>query len=306
VFLATPAAAEAVTLKAPLDVLARATITASLTASDPAGVAVLLVDGVAVRSPRVSGGGERTVTFTDVPFAPGVHRVRLTIRGDGRLVSSPVGVVTAWGKPVPPLLVSPSGYCNATAGIVVKAGPGTTRVTAYVNGRWAGSKAVTPGQVVTIARTAMARGWNTIQIEASNPVANTRGTFRVRRLDIPWATCLIIDKSEFRLYWVRNWAVVKVYPVAIGKPSTPTPSRNWRVGAKYVYEYWGVYGPRRLRLFKQVGPHSFTYTGYGVHGTNQEWVIGTMASHGCIRMYNRDVLELYPQVPMYTMVQTRD
>ena len=32
--------------------------------------------------------------------------------------------------------------------------------------------------------------------------------------------------------------------------------------------------------------------------------IGTMASHGCIRMYNRDVLELWPQVPIGTYVVT--
>ena len=57
-------------------------------------------------------------------------------------------------------------------------------------------------------------------------------------------------------------------------------------------------------MFRQVG-NSYVFTAYAIHGTNQEWVIGTKASHGCIRMYNRQVLELYPQVPLGTMVITR-
>ena len=28
---------------------------------------------------------------------------------------------------------------------------------------------------------------------------------------------------------------------------------------------------------------------YGIHGTNQPWSIGTQASAGCIRMFNRHV-----------------
>ena len=34
---------------------------------------------------------------------------------------------------------------------------------------------------------------------------------------------------------------------------------------------------------------------YRIHGTDAPWTIGTAASKGCIRMYNRDVLDLYPR-----------
>ena len=44
---------------------------------------------------------------------------------------------------------------------------------------------------------------------------------------------------------------------------------------------------------------------FGALGVNQQWVIGTKASHGCIRMYNRDVRQLFPSVPLGTMVYTR-
>ena len=41
---------------------------------------------------------------------------------------------------------------------------------------------------------------------------------------------------------------------------------------------------------------------YRIHGTDAPWTIGTAASKGCIRMYNRDVLDLYPRVPVGTKV----
>ena len=39
---------------------------------------------------------------------------------------------------------------------------------------------------------------------------------------------------------------------------------------------------------------------YRIHGTDAPWTIGTAASKGCIRMYNADVLDLYPRVPLGT------
>lgn len=42
--------------------------------------------------------------------------------------------------------------------------------------------------------------------------------------------------------------------------------------------------------------------GYGIHGTDQPESIGQAVSHGCVRMLNRDIEELYPRVPIGTMV----
>jgi lipoprotein-anchoring transpeptidase ErfK/SrfK len=38
--------------------------------------------------------------------------------------------------------------------------------------------------------------------------------------------------------------------------------------------------------------------GVGIHGTAEDWSIGTRASHGCIRMHVSDVIDLYPRVPV--------
>jgi hypothetical protein len=154
-------------------------------------------------------------------------------------------------------------------------------------------------------------------ISASSGTAVDVDTFRVRGsvlqayrptpFSYPWRTYIVIDKSQFKLYWVKDGMLRKVYPIAHGKVGWTTPNRIWRIDAKYHSS--GVYGPRKMRMFKQVRTSSgtrYVHTAYAIHGTNQEWVIGTRASHGCIRMYNKDVLELFPQVPLGTMVVTRD
>lgn len=39
-----------------------------------------------------------------------------------------------------------------------------------------------------------------------------------------------------------------------------------------------------------------------IHGTNHEEAIGSPVSHGCIRMRNRDIIDLYERVPPKTPV----
>lgn len=122
----------------------------------------------------------------------------------------------------------------------------------------------------------------------------------------PWKNYIVIDKSSYKLYLVKNGWLIKTYPIAHGRNNW-TPERVWRVGAKYP-RTGGVYGPRKMRLFKRVKTlrgYRYVHTSYLIHGTNQPWVIGTQASAGCIRMYNKDVIDLYPRVPMGTMVVTR-
>lgn len=121
----------------------------------------------------------------------------------------------------------------------------------------------------------------------------------------PWSRYIVVDKSDLRLYLVENGALVVSYPVAVGKASTPTPNAVWRIGAKYYTDVWSVYGPRKMRLFRQSGS-SFVFTAYNMHGTNVDSSIGTYASHGCIRMHNYDVLVFFDMVPLGTMVVTRE
>lgn len=84
----------------------------------------------------------------------------------------------------------------------------------------------------------------------------------------------------------------KTYPVAVGKPSTPTPTGEFTIINKAVNP-GGPFGTRWLGLSK---PH------IGIHGTNNPASIGQAVSKGCIRMYNKDVEALFPLVGIGTPV----
>jgi hypothetical protein len=43
-----------------------------------------------------------------------------------------------------------------------------------------------------------------------------------------------------------------------------------------------------------------------IHGTPEEGLIGEPASHGCIRMKNADVIELFDAVPSGTLVEIQN
>lgn len=87
---------------------------------------------------------------------------------------------------------------------------------------------------------------------------------------------------------------IKTYPIAVGNPSTPTPVGEYTI--VYKGKDWGPsFGPRWLGLNVPWGT-------YGIHGTNRPYSIGQHLSHGCIRMRNYDVIELYDMIPLGTIV----
>ncbi|WP_242649318.1 L,D-transpeptidase family protein [Syntrophomonas wolfei] len=102
-----------------------------------------------------------------------------------------------------------------------------------------------------------------------------------------------IDVVKRRLTYTSG-SFKKTYPVAVGKPQTPTPLGNWTIVQKTVNP-GGPFGARWMRL-------SVPWGGYGIHGTNRPSSIGKAVSHGCVRMYNADVIELYDRTPLGTPV----
>lgn len=63
------------------------------------------------------------------------------------------------------------------------------------------------------------------------------------------------------------------------------------------------FGTRQRQVPDVLGTHKLVLgDGYLIHGTNQETSVGDAVSHGCIRMYNDDVAQLYAMVPVGTPV----
>ncbi|MFZ5945452.1 MAG: L,D-transpeptidase family protein [Bacillota bacterium] len=105
---------------------------------------------------------------------------------------------------------------------------------------------------------------------------------------------IIVDTFRLKLIILNDNLPFKTYPVAIGRSSTPTPIGNFKVVHKAVN--WGTgFGTRWMGLNVPWGK-------YGIHGTNKPWSIGRMASHGCIRMNNAHVEEIYPWIKHGTEV----
>ncbi|MBP2654525.1 MAG: ErfK/YbiS/YcfS/YnhG family protein [Firmicutes bacterium] len=106
---------------------------------------------------------------------------------------------------------------------------------------------------------------------------------------------VVIYVPERMLEVYSDTQLYKKYRIAVGEGRTPTPVGEWKVVWK---DYnWGTgFGTRWMGLNVPWGI-------YGIHGTNKPWSIGRFASHGCIRMRNKDVEELFEWVPVGTEVK---
>jgi lipoprotein-anchoring transpeptidase ErfK/SrfK len=132
-----------------------------------------------------------------------------------------------------------------------------------------------------------------------------------------YRTVITIDRAGFRLRLFKGLKLSKTYPIAVGLPGYPTPTGRYSITNKAVNPAWsapdapwaGAYrnevvpggsaeNPLKARWLGVVG-------GVGIHGTGASYSIGTRASHGCIRMYVADVIDLYPRVPVGTPVLIR-
>jgi lipoprotein-anchoring transpeptidase ErfK/SrfK len=110
---------------------------------------------------------------------------------------------------------------------------------------------------------------------------------------------LIVNIAARKIVLLEDGKVVKMYPVAVGKHSTPSPSGSFHIAshvANPTYSHDGKVvrpGPANPVGTRWMG---LGFKGYGIHGTNQPESIGHAASHGCIRMRNHDVEELFELV----------
>jgi hypothetical protein len=104
---------------------------------------------------------------------------------------------------------------------------------------------------------------------------------------------IMVDCETHTLYLFHEGKAIKKYTVACGKKDTPSPIGLWKIVNK---ARWGEgFGGYWLGLNVPWGM-------YGLHGTLKPTSIGRNSSHGCIRMQNRDIAELYRLVSYGTEV----
>lgn len=104
---------------------------------------------------------------------------------------------------------------------------------------------------------------------------------------------ILIDVEFNKLHLFEGDTCVKTYDICSGKYSTPSPLGTFTIIHK---DTWGEgFGGSWMGFNVPWGK-------YGIHGTIEPHTIGSAASHGCIRMRNKEVKELYNIVPHGTKV----
>ena len=117
---------------------------------------------------------------------------------------------------------------------------------------------------------------------------------------------IVVSLEDRKLALVEDGQVKRVYTVAIGKPSTPSPVGTFTVARRVknpVYQHDGKTiqpGPQNPVGTRWMG---LSLKGYGIHGTNEPKSIGKAASHGCIRMGKKDLEEMYEMVSVGDTVE---
>ena len=118
---------------------------------------------------------------------------------------------------------------------------------------------------------------------------------------------LQVDLSERRLYVIENGEVSSSYPVAIGKPSYPTPRGTYNIRRIIWNPRWVPPDSKWAKNKTAKGPGEpgnpmgrvkifFSEPDYYIHGTREVDSLGAAESHGCVRMRNADVISVAKRV----------
>ncbi len=110
---------------------------------------------------------------------------------------------------------------------------------------------------------------------------------------------IVISIPDRQLALLEDGVVVKIYPIAVGKPGTPSPEGDFTIINRSENPTWRHKGQTVLPgKNNPVGTRwmGLSLKGYGIHGTNVQSSVGKAASHGCFRMKKHDIEELFTLV----------
>lgn len=130
---------------------------------------------------------------------------------------------------------------------------------------------------------------------------------------------VVLNIPEMRLYYFRDGGrQVMTAPVGLGREDWKTPQGTFRVRGKTVNPTWIIPETIRKERFEEDGSKEYSIAGgtpenplgkyrleltlpsYGIHGSNKEWGVGMLVSHGCLRLYNEDIATLFPLIEVGT------
>ncbi len=126
---------------------------------------------------------------------------------------------------------------------------------------------------------------------------------------------IVINLPDMRLYYYPPKGEPRSFPIGIGDEGWETPVGRTEIVDKRVHPVWVPTKSEHEEdpdLPPSIGPGPdnpmgdyalyLGWTGYAIHGTNKPYSIGRRDSHGCIRLYPRDIEWLYRAVAVGTRV----
>src|ERR1700756_1557173 len=119
---------------------------------------------------------------------------------------------------------------------------------------------------------------------------------------------VLVSLVDRKLAVIENGAVIATFQVAVGAKVSPSPTGEFTIVSRVTnptYYHRGTVIPAGKD--NPVGTRwvGLTLKGYGIHGTNAPGSIGRAASHGCIRLRNRDMERLFTMLRVGDVVQIR-
>ena len=168
--------------------------------------------------------------------------------------------------------------------------------------RIAGSNALGQREAFVVTD-ASVPGWYQVEIPVK-PNGST-GWIQASSVSTRTVTYFIrVHQSQFKLDLFNNGALQRSFRVAVGAPSTPTPNGNFFVWAT---QDWNS-APYAVGIFALSGfsPVLDNWPGggrAGIHGWQDTSILGTQASHGCVRMGPADFGQLMHTIPLGTPVE---
>lgn len=124
---------------------------------------------------------------------------------------------------------------------------------------------------------------------------------------------LVADLSDRRVYLYHRQSLMASYAIAIGQEGWETPVGLFRITQMRRYPVWkhplthAIYppGPENPLGSRWIEFWANNRLQFGFHGTNEEELIGQAVSHGCLRLRNRDVEQLYDQISVGTPLEVQ-
>ncbi|MGI0486090.1 L,D-transpeptidase [Pantanalinema rosaneae CENA516] len=184
--------------------------------------------------------------------------------------------------------------------------------------------ALLPGQSLRTAHRTSPPGLPTLtsQRQAANgsrrlmpPTTSAKGTTSATASRSPLSIAansptLLVDLSDRQVYVYRQSRLQASYPLAIGQAGWETPTGSFQIHMMEREPDWVHPITGEVIPAGDGNPLGKRWLGFwsdgqleiGFHGTDQEELIGSAVSHGCLRMRNADVIALYEQVSIGTPV----